>query len=1656
MNKKSNSATYLILILLFSFLTFIGASSNLLPDNEVFYLSNYSLFKPGDEIKVNIYNYGNSKLNLDISLLKVIEPIKLFNSLSSNKRRYNFDIWGENNQLLLENTEKVRSWKYFVDRRNFYQNYIDIGKIEDAGLYILQVKHRNQIAYCPILVTNYSIISKEYKSNLLATIVDIQKGNFIQSSEILVYKNNSIVSRLQPDKSGVFLEKLESANNDFQLFAKVGDEIIPFNIYSFFGAENQLNLIGYVFTNQPVYRPSQIVNFKAVLRLIGGNEIKNFENKLCRVKITSPQNKTVFSREILTNEFGTLNSSFQLDEEADLGNYSIEISHDNYRVFGNFSVEEYKKPEFKVNVNTELNHYAFSDTITGTISAEYYFGAKVKQAAVKISVFKQQYWFPWWRGHRFAWFYDSFEKIRPYPGLGNELIKQFEGELDENGNFNFSIEPLFEKDIDSRYNIVAEVTDQSRRAISGSKEVLISRGLFSISTSTEKYFYQPNEEVKIKVNISDFEEKGVQTEFKVIVNYPEDKLYRPSQIKDTLLGKTNQNGIGLALFKPRRNLSGYYSYQVIAVDKKRNEVSASGSFFVGDYRNYFQTSFSNQIEIVTDKDVYEIGDTLTAIIFTPIESQQFLLTLETDEVLNHKVLNSKNHSAKFEFVIREIFAPNFNISACFINDKMFYQNSKSVGVIPTEKYLSIEIKTEKNKYKPRDNVEYSLFVKNLKGQPVKNAELSFGLTDESLYDIVRDKSEPINKFFFSPRYFYVPTNSSVTNFYFNSTSRPVTYLEEFYFDKKKTDIPYNLNYSGRFTQTDSIFQKSQLKAVLIGTISSFTTKIDSLDNFEFRNIPADKYQLFISNTKGDLAFIKDFVLTSDLREQIKLNEALIDKIQNLINKENEQETIQNFGMQERTMFMTESDAASLSKAYTNGVVKSDFVRPEVRKDFADAVIWLPNIYTDSNGKAKLEVKLPDNLGTWRATVRGITKETSVGEQVNKIISTKNLLIRVEMPRFLIQGDETTISTIVHNYLNQSKRTKIEINLENLKLISSQINSEENFNNLSQIKNVYEVNLPANSEIRIDWRVSTESYKAHAVVRASALTNEESDAIEMKIPINPKGIKIQLPISFDSNENDFRKEIEFEIPSDIELSSASINFSVNPTLTASLLNTLEELVGYPYGCVEQTMSRFLPTLYVNNLLRTQNIKISSSVLDNMPKYVEEGIKRLTDFQQPDGGWGWWKNDRSNPFMTAYVMFGLNFAKQNGFSVDENVFQSGLFNLNMLIEDFNEKEDMTKLVYMIYVYSEINKNKATGNEHKVKEKLISLSRNLNNAYSLALAVLSFNNFNEKSYAKNLISKLETMATQTGQFTFWEEGEQSYYWYNDNVQATAYVLKALIETSPENPLINNAIRWLLMKRQGYSWNSTQTSSIVLFAITDYLKLRNELSPDYDISVSLNGKNIFRKKYSEREVLSESKSIRLSEENGNFLRKGTNKIVIEKSGVGSVYFSAILNFYTDDIENENKIFTVERKYYLLQSVNQKNRIVFKKSKFEGEIITGQDLLVETRIKSKKANLEYLITEDMLPAGFEVVKDLNNYQIISEENEERINVQYPIDEYSHREFRDERAVFFSTYFSKEITYRYIIKAQIPGRYNINPAQTYLMYYPEFNGNTELRKIKVR
>src|SRR5208283_472621 len=81
--------------------------------------------------------------------------------------------------------------------------------------------------------------------------------------------------------------------------------------------------------------------------------------------------------------------------------------------------------------------------------------------------------------------------------------------------------------------------------------------------------------------------------------------------------------------------------------------------------------------------------------------------------------------------------------------------------------------------------------------------------------------------------------------------------------------------------------------------------------------------------------------------------------------------------------------------------------PVLREYFPDTAFWSPFLQTDNNGIATVKIKMPDTLTTWRLTTRAITKDTKVGFLQYETITFKNLLCRLELPRFITQDDQLT-------------------------------------------------------------------------------------------------------------------------------------------------------------------------------------------------------------------------------------------------------------------------------------------------------------------------------------------------------------------------------------------------------------------------------------------------------------------------------------------------------------------------------------------------------------------------------------------------------------------------------------------------------------------------
>src|SRR5207249_1354165 len=124
--------------------------------------------------------------------------------------------------------------------------------------------------------------------------------------------------------------------------------------------------------------------------------------------------------------------------------------------------------------------------------------------------------------------------------------------------------------------------------------------------------------------------------------------------------------------------------------------------------------------------------------------------------------------------------------------------------------------------------------------------------------------------------------------------------------------------------------------------------------------------------------------------------------------------------------------------------------------------------------------------------------------------------------------------------------------------------------------------------------------------------------------------------------------------------------------------------YPYGCVEQTMSRFLPAIKVAQILR--QFKVNHPELEKkLPGCVAGGIKRLLDLQQGDGGWGWNGNGQTHEMMTPYALYGLLQAEKAGYQIPSgNAVNAGLSRLERFINQMGNAQAADR-VYCMYVFS-----------------------------------------------------------------------------------------------------------------------------------------------------------------------------------------------------------------------------------------------------------------------------------------------------------------------------------------------------------------------------------
>jgi uncharacterized protein YfaS (alpha-2-macroglobulin family) len=703
------------------------------------------------------------------------------------------------------------------------------------------------------------------------------------------------------------------------------------------------------------------------------------------------------------------------------------------------------------------------------------------------------------------------------------------------------------------------------------------------------------------------------------------------------------------------------------------------------------------------------------------------------------------------------------------------------------------------------------------------------------------------------------------------------------------------------------------------------------------------------------------------------------------------------------------------------------VQPKIRKAFPDTAYWMADVRTGSNGQATVHFDYPDAITSWRATTRGVTQDTKVGSAVVNTIVRKNLMVRLVVPRFFRRGDEITISTIVQNYLPTAKVAQVSMQLDGLQVIEG---------------GQRDVNVPSRGLMKVDYRVRVLDVDS-ARVLGKALTDVESDAMELTLPVVPFGVKLAEAKSGSvagPGKSDTVQPLTF--PAGAEAGTRKLTIGVTPSIAGTVFAALDFLTSYPYGCTEQTMSSFLPDVLVANSLKKLGVKsnIDPQVLN---KQVQAGLGRLYNYQHSDGGWGWWQTDDSSEFMTAYVLAGLSQAKAAGFEVKQDVIDRGNGWLRPQF-DRSGKVKTDLRAYMAYALV------LSGTHDTAVLDSVWNQRSTLTAYGQALLGLAMLEMND-SRANELSKQIAAEAKQDDSQAWWPSDTNYLMEFTGDTtpETTAYALKLIDRTDEASPLLSKAAVYLVNHRdQGYYWESTEQTAMVIYGLTDYLERTKELQPNYTVEVQVNGKTVATKKFTAVDALAPATTVVLNESQ---LAPGTNQIRIAKSGDGRLYWSARAEYYSNEAKVVNTgsfKLSVVREYYRLSSQQKNGRVVYHLDKLAGPVQVGDTLAVRLSVGGN--DWRYLMIEDPIPSGTESIARDDLYELDD-------RPAWWGRWFSNRELRDDRTTFFNWYFPQgQHEYVYLLKVVNPGVFRVSPTSVEPMYQPEYLSTSDALTVTVK
>ncbi|MGD9173852.1 MAG: MG2 domain-containing protein [Desulfobacterales bacterium] len=1607
-----------------------------------------------------------------IRVKRLLEDVKAY--IRTENRRLDWQRINLNNigwRIVNENQtqyvgKQVASWQLNLDPdERHWDRHVTVqfpDALKPAGAYLVTARMQDgNIARIIIWVADTVIVKKPLKRQMLYYVADAVSGEALAgvNLEFFGYRTRSIKGtnryrilhrelNKETDPNGlVIVEPSQMAQNmSWLATATTRSGRLAFlgfsNVWypNYYDREyNQTKTL--IMTDRPVYRPGQAVKFKAWVRYAryDKDDTSAFAGLPFTVRIHNPKNEQIYSQRLTADAYGGITGKFNIPAEAPLGVYRI--SHGRSSVYGGqtFRVEEFKKPEFEVSIEAPAGPVMLGEKISATIKAVYYFGSPVTEARVQYKVLRTEHdsrWYPrlywdWFYGPGYWWYAYDYPW---YPGWQDwGCLKPIWSWWPQG--------PTQPPEIvaDGEVNIGRD----------GTVKIPIDTALTKLIHGDSDHRYT------IKAEVRDQSRRTIVGQGQVLVARKPFKVYAwldrgHYRVGDTITASFKAQTLS------QDPVAGRGRLKLLRITYRNNqpEESEVASWDLnpddqGHAALKIQASRSGQ---------YRLSYTVTDAKGHAIEGGYiFTVRGQGDDGAGYRFAKIELIADKAEYAPGETVQLQINTDRAGATVVLFVRPANGIYLPP--KVIMLRGKSA------REMIDISK-----KDMPNFFVE-AFTVYDGRVHTEVREIAVPpekrvLNVSVTPARKDYRPGQTAtlsvqLTDFDgepFQGSAVISVYDRAVEYISGGSNVPEIRSFFWKWRRHHQSYQESNLARWFANLLKKNETPMKPIGVFG---------NLIRTDTAGKDSPVK----LKKARSQVALEAGAA-----------RAPAPAEAAFEEKA---DETDRLADKEASADG----DLVQPAVRSKFADTAFWSANITTNAQGMAEVTFKMPENLTGWQARVWAMGHGTRVGQGDAALVTRKDLIVRLQAPRFFVETDEVVLSANVHNYLKSRKSAKVTLELDGgcLALIKGQ-------------KQTHSVSVEADGEQRVDWRVKVIK-EGEAAVRMLALTDEESDAMQMRFPVYVHGLAKQVPKSGVIRADQTRARIQFQVPAARRVDQSRLELRYSPTLAGAMLDALPYLVSYPYGCTEQTLNRFLPTVITQQTLKRMGVGLADvqskrtnlnaqeigddtrraaqwQRYDHNPVFDEDevasmvtaGIRRLVAMQLSDGGWGWFSGygEQSYPHTTALVVHGLQIARQNGVTLPEHVITRGIQWLKhyqakeikrLRLWDRNRKkgksraDNLDALVYMVLTDAAA--------ENKTMRVYLYRDRNRLAVYAKAMFGLALVKVEDNEKLAMIIKNIEQFLVvddenQTAYLNL-PNSQYWWYWYGSETEAHAYYLKLLARTEPAGKKAPGLVKYLLNNRKHATyWNSTRDTAVVVEAFADYLAASGEAAPDITLDIQFNGRKV--------------KTVRINAQNlftfdnkwvleGKQISGGTQTITLKKSGRGPLYFNAYLDYFSleDFITREGLEIKVQRRIYRLTESDKKmkdagarGQVVDRRvEKYERQLLdngatlkSGQLIEVELIINSKN-DYEYLVFEDMKAAGFEPFEVRSGYT----GNEMGAYV----------EFRDQKVAFFVRRLARgkhSVSYR--LRAEIPGKFSALPTRAYAMYAPELKANSDEIKLMIR